>query len=817
MSKKLFLLISLVALLALVPPAHAAETLLASYEPNELAVGDLIARVNDEMSNVTVKVTWPMLQGTDACSYDPNFGLGVTVPNATDGNSVLGMSWLNETDGRAGLHNEWFTATFDLMNNDKILIDVYIVGPNGVPDTIELWDTTLAWLLGHHDTPIVTDQWFTVTFDLEELQQGGDRLTNHYQIEEIYFKNVATDDGKVFFDNLRLWSPFGPKPSKPSPPDAGTNISRGANLKWTQGQFAASHDIYFGTNSSDVNDANNSWPVGTPNPADPNVYKGNQAVANTTYDLLLLAPDTNYYWRVDAVNGVDIWKGDVWSFETGQQLIVDNFDSYETLEPDLLAVWDDYYTNGTGSEIDLQTDPDFTRSGKSLMYMYTNTDKTGGTYLGSVIDADAVDLGAGADWNVGDTAAMILYFYGQAGNAVSAHDKMWVQLEDTSSNAGVVIYDGDPNDVADPDWHEWNIDLAIFDACGVTVSSIGKMHMGFGGVQGGSSKNAGGTGTVHFDDITLSSPRCRPQYGPVGDFDDDCTVGGTDLGVLTWDWLDTAYDVIAEAPSNTRQRAWFDFNETTGHIAHDSSSNGYDANLTDGLATHWDPNGYDSNGCIYFGGQDAPAGGFRAKVIDAAGLFSTVSNEITISCWINGDDDYPNWSKLLNGRNAGGDELITVVMRFDGGISFNDTSDGLSDSVTWYCDPSNYAGSWNHFAFVKNLNEGMGRIYHNGSMVSDYPVSNSLSGIAEFAIGGLAQDGEDWANYSGKVDEFRIYDYALSHAEVLNLATYTVGQKYHQELLSPANAYDADEKIDLKDYGMMADNWLVGPILWPSP
>ena len=40
------------------------------------------------------------------------------------------------------------------------------------------------------------------------------------------------------------------------------------------------------------------------------------------------------------------------------------------------------------------------------------------------------------------------------------------------------------------------------------------------------------------------------------------------------------------------------------------------------------------------------------------------------------------------------------------------------------------------------------------------------------------------------------------------------GQTFHQELLSPANAYDVDEKIDFLDYSIMANNWL-DEILWP--
>ncbi len=226
MSKKLYFLISVVLTLALAVPTSAEETLLASYEQFEATAGNLTAKVNDESGNPTAVVTWPMLQGKDACSYDPSFGPGVTVPAATDGNCVLGLSWTDEGDGRVDIRHEWSASTFDLVNNDKILIDVYIVGPNGVPTTIELWDHDLAWLLGHHDS-ILTDKWFTVTFDLSELQEAGKRKTNHFQITTIYFNDVATKDGKVFFDNLRLQRAPGPKPSSPKPDEQAGDTSAG--------------------------------------------------------------------------------------------------------------------------------------------------------------------------------------------------------------------------------------------------------------------------------------------------------------------------------------------------------------------------------------------------------------------------------------------------------------------------------------------------------------------------------------------------------------------------------------------------------------
>jgi hypothetical protein len=205
MPKKLYLYISFVLVLCLALPTSAEETVLASYEKSEADACDLIAKVNDEANNSSMVVAWPMLQGTDANSYNPSFGLGLTVPAATDGECVLGFSWTKESDGRVDIHHKWSKSTFDLVKNEKILIDVYIVGPNGVPDSIDLWDEDLAWF--HGQCTVVTGKWFTVTFDLSELQDSGTRKKDHSQITTIYFNGVQTSDGIVFFDNLRLWRP----------------------------------------------------------------------------------------------------------------------------------------------------------------------------------------------------------------------------------------------------------------------------------------------------------------------------------------------------------------------------------------------------------------------------------------------------------------------------------------------------------------------------------------------------------------------------------------------------------------------------------
>ncbi|KPK38885.1 MAG: hypothetical protein AMJ65_12260, partial [Phycisphaerae bacterium SG8_4] len=49
-----------------------------------------------------------------------------------------------------------------------------------------------------------------------------------------------------------------------------------------------------------------------------------------------LSWDSTYYWRVDEVNDANPdspWTGAVWSFATGAFLVVDDFESYDDIDP----------------------------------------------------------------------------------------------------------------------------------------------------------------------------------------------------------------------------------------------------------------------------------------------------------------------------------------------------------------------------------------------------------------------------------------------------------------------------------------------------
>ncbi len=81
----------------------------------------------------------------------------------------------------------------------------------------------------------------------------------------------------------------------PNPSHNAVNVLPDANLSWTAGVGATSHNVYFGTTS-------------------PGTFQGNQDT--NSYNPPVLDFNTTYYWRVDEINGANTVTGVVWKFTT---------------------------------------------------------------------------------------------------------------------------------------------------------------------------------------------------------------------------------------------------------------------------------------------------------------------------------------------------------------------------------------------------------------------------------------------------------------------------------------------------------------------
>jgi hypothetical protein len=107
----------------------------------------------------------------------------------------------------------------------------------------------------------------------------------------------------------------------PFPSHLSENVEPDVILSWTSGVNAVWHDVYFGTDFNDVNDA------GTTS----DIYEGRQPEIQNTFDPNGLELLTTYYWRVDEING-GTWKGKVWSFTTRSAIIDPNMVLWYTLD-----------------------------------------------------------------------------------------------------------------------------------------------------------------------------------------------------------------------------------------------------------------------------------------------------------------------------------------------------------------------------------------------------------------------------------------------------------------------------------------------------
>ncbi|MHC4501552.1 MAG: LamG-like jellyroll fold domain-containing protein, partial [Planctomycetota bacterium] len=111
----------------------------------------------------------------------------------------------------------------------------------------------------------------------------------------------------------------------PNPQNYSTDIEYNVDLSWRPGDYVNDvngHDLYFGTDWDEVNDANTTVHL--------NVDYANLDV--NIYDIpYLLDLDQIYYWRVDQVNDAcdpNGWKGTVWRFTVAEYIIIDDMEEY---------------------------------------------------------------------------------------------------------------------------------------------------------------------------------------------------------------------------------------------------------------------------------------------------------------------------------------------------------------------------------------------------------------------------------------------------------------------------------------------------------
>ncbi|MFC1635273.1 PA14 domain-containing protein [Planctomycetota bacterium] len=276
------------------------------------------------------------------------------------------------------------------------------------------------------------------------------------------------------------------KARNPNPANTSTGASLMPTLRWTAGDFAASHEVYFGTDADAVRNATIASPE----------FKATKALGDESYDPGKLAWNTTYYWRVDEVNNLNPdspWVGNVWRFTTGDFLLVDDFEGYTNDDGAGEAIWqhwiDGFGVADNGAQVGELMPPyaeqTIVHGGRqSMPFYYVN--ETGVTNSEAVLA-----LTWPRDWTEENVAELSLWFQGDPANAA---ERLYVMV----SNA--VVPNEDPAAAQINAWTQMVIPFQAFADKGVNLTNVNQIGIGLGS-KGGLS--AGGSGTMYIDDIRL--------------------------------------------------------------------------------------------------------------------------------------------------------------------------------------------------------------------------------------------------------------------------------------------------------------------------
>jgi len=586
----------------------------------------------------------------------------------------------------------------------------------------------------------------------------------------------------------------------PRPGDGATDVIETATLGWLAGANAAQHDVFLGTDRDAVASADTTT-------AD--IYRGRQALAATGYvpTESPLAWDTTYYWRIDEVNSVHpdaLWKGNIWSFTTANFIIVDDFEEYDDFCNRIFYKWKDGWGysadadcgvtastgNGTGSTVGNLSAPyaeqTIIHGGLQAMPFEYDNHGTGGKARYSEA---SLEFATPQNWSRNNLKALTLWFRGEPANTP---ETLYVALEDSAAQVRVATHP-DPELLQVAAWQQWNIPLTQFS--GVNLASIKKVYLGVGNR---SNPQMGGSGKLYIDDIRVYPPRCVPSLAkPALDLSENCVVDYADVEIIADRWLDSGFVITPVDPGTAGLVAHYPLNGNANDVVggHNGTLNGNPQWVTGYL-----------DRALRFGGS--------GDYVQVAYSPDFALNDFTVSAWVKVAAD-PGVFGIL-GTRAGAD--YTFDLKVMGNYVHGDIGNGTAWISTAIDIGSGDTGTtrqggdlvvyrWYIIAYViDNTNQEV-RLYLDGDLKRTIGITGTpllMQSGQSMRIGDVGNDVE-WMN--GLIDEVRIYDRALSAAQIAWLAGYT------SPVSIPADLHE-DDAINFKDLAVLGDSWL-DEILWP--
>jgi hypothetical protein len=568
------------------------------------------------------------------------------------------------------------------------------------------------------------DNW-TVLEDPNELPQGTGTDTLEPVIVDLggvadglainAFRITANSNYRSAFKNYGLsevkfyYIPVWP--TNPNPADDATGVSVvNPKLTWTAGEGVVEHKVFFGTDEQAVT----------------NGTAASSVVADTSFTPPPLTLGTVYYWRVVEVNMASVpseWSGPTWSFATSVYTVVDDFESYGSS----INKWSSgSSSSGNGAAISLDT-AIANGGSQSMKFMFDDTSTNG--Y--SETSANPGQLNSGSNWTTGSPQWLVFYVYGDLANIKT--EKLYVKLNDA-----MYWYQQDliaDSELVTPWWTQVQVPLI---ANQVSLNNVSSIKIGFIRTDFNT-----GTGVINVDDIRL--------------------------------YKDAPTPIVPVNPGDANLVARYKMENNVN----DSSANGIDGTILG------DPQFVSHE---YSGYGKALAFDANEDVVDLgpADPFN-FTGSFTISLWANIEDWGSEWGSAMAATRGEGSEGFQVrrgggwIAGLQGktgeGLSFTTRGislEGIRISEDMIVDPP-ALGRWTHIVCIYDMENSVKKVYFDSKLIQESatPEGATLGPASQNAsLGARANSGNTGfeALFTGKLDEVRFYNKALTEAEVRYLS-----------------------------------------------
>jgi len=418
-----------------------------------------------------------------------------------------------------------------------------------------------------------------------------------------------------------------------------------------------------------------------------------------------------YYWKVTEVNEAmspASWEGDVWSFSTQEALVVDDFESYtDEKDHEIFTAWIDGYSSGaSGSQVGYLQAPFAERT-----IVHGSRQAMPLAYDNNKAprfsEAERT-FKVPQDWSKYGLTTLVIWFRGDPNNTAAP---LYAKINGTK----VLFNNGAPS-TAFGLWKQWNIDLA---SLGISLKSVKSLTIGVG------DGAAGGAGTLFVDDILLYAT--APQVVTPAD-------PGTNGLVLLYAMEGNVQDTSGKGNNGT----------VSGAPLYGTGPKGYGKALTfDGL------NDY--------------------VTLPIGTLLSSLSN-ITVATWVNYSGTGGGWQRVWDfGTGTTNYMFVTPAQGTTGPMTFAIRTATVAERRVVASGP--LPTGWHHVAVVIDGGAMTAQVYLDGAVVAGNSVAvlPKNLGVTNQNWIGRSQFTAD-AFFNGAVDDFRIYNRAMSAAEIRYLA-----------------------------------------------